>query len=72
MSQLILEQETHRVLGAGFEVYKEKGCGRVEPVMATVALALLILNTRDAPPPCSAPSWQPASRHQTGALKFAS
>jgi GxxExxY protein len=32
MSRLILEQETHRILGACFEVYKEKGCGFVEPV----------------------------------------
>jgi GxxExxY protein len=32
MSKLILEQETHRILGACFEVYKEKGSGFVEPV----------------------------------------
>jgi GxxExxY protein len=32
MSKLILEQETYRILGASFEVYKEKGCGFVEPV----------------------------------------
>jgi GxxExxY protein len=32
MSKLILEQETHQILGACFEVYKEKGCGFVEPV----------------------------------------
>jgi GxxExxY protein len=32
MSQLILEPETYRILVAGFEVYKEKGCGFVEPV----------------------------------------
>lgn len=32
MSKLILEQETHRILGACFEVYKEKGCGFIEPV----------------------------------------
>ena len=32
ISKLILEAETHRVLGACFEVYKEKGCGFVEPV----------------------------------------
>ena len=32
MSKLILEGETHRILGACFEVYKEKGCGFVEPV----------------------------------------
>ncbi len=32
MSKLILEEETHRILGACFEVYKEKGCGFVEPV----------------------------------------
>lgn len=32
MTKLILEQETHRILGACFEVYREKGCGFVEPV----------------------------------------
>ena len=32
MGKLILEQETYRILGACFEVYKEKGCGFVEPV----------------------------------------
>jgi len=32
MSRLMLEEETHRILGACFEVYKEKGCGFVEPV----------------------------------------
>ena len=32
MSKLILEEETHRILGACFEVYKEKGCGYVEPM----------------------------------------
>ena len=32
MSKLILEEETHRILGACFEVYKENGCGFVEPV----------------------------------------
>ncbi len=32
MSRLILEEETRRILGACFEVYKEKGCGFVEPV----------------------------------------
>jgi len=32
MGRLILEAETHRILGACFEVYKEKGCGFVEPV----------------------------------------
>jgi GxxExxY protein len=32
MSKLLFEQETHRILGACFEVYKEKGCGFVEPV----------------------------------------
>jgi GxxExxY protein len=29
---LILEQETHRILEARFEGYKEKGCGFVQPV----------------------------------------
>ena len=32
MRKLILEEETHGILGACFEVYKEKGCGFVEPV----------------------------------------
>jgi len=31
MSNLILEtQETHRIVGACFEVYRQKGCGFVE------------------------------------------
>ena len=29
---LLFEQETYRIIGACFEVYKEKGCGFVEPV----------------------------------------
>lgn len=29
---LILEQETYKLLGACFEVYKDKGCGFLEPV----------------------------------------
>src|SRR3954464_12268242 len=29
---LLFEQETYRILGACFEVYKEKGCGFLEPV----------------------------------------
>jgi GxxExxY protein len=32
MGKLLFERETHRILGACFEVYKEKGCGFVEPV----------------------------------------
>ena len=32
MGKLILEAETRQILGACFEVYKEKGCGLVEPV----------------------------------------
>jgi len=32
MSKLIFEQETHAIIGACFEVYKEKGGGFVEPV----------------------------------------
>ena len=32
MSKLILKQETHRILGDCFEVYKKKGGGFVEPV----------------------------------------
>jgi GxxExxY protein len=31
-SKLMLEQETFTIRGACFEVYKEKGCGFVEPV----------------------------------------
>jgi GxxExxY protein len=30
--ELIHREETHKILGACFEVYKEKGCGFVEPV----------------------------------------
>lgn len=32
MSELLLKDECYRVIGACFEVYKEKGCGFVEPV----------------------------------------
>jgi GxxExxY protein len=32
VSNLFLGEETYRILGACFEVYKEKGCGFVEPV----------------------------------------
>ena len=32
MSTLLLEKETYEILGACFEVYKEKGCGFLEAV----------------------------------------
>jgi GxxExxY protein len=32
MSKLILEKETYDILGACFEVYREKGCGFLEAV----------------------------------------
>lgn len=32
MTELLLKDESYRVMGACFEVYKEKGCGFVEPV----------------------------------------
>ncbi len=32
MNRLVLESETYEVLGACFEVYKEKGCGFLEAV----------------------------------------
>jgi GxxExxY protein len=32
MSKLVLEKETYDILGACFEVYKEKGCGFLEGV----------------------------------------
>lgn len=32
MSKLIYEAETYKILGACFEVYKEKGCGFLEAV----------------------------------------
>jgi GxxExxY protein len=32
MSELLLKDESYRIMGACFEVYKEKGCGFVEPV----------------------------------------
>jgi GxxExxY protein len=31
-SQLIFEAETYKIIGACFEVYREKGCGFLEPV----------------------------------------
>jgi GxxExxY protein len=32
MSDLLLKEESYQIMGACFEVYKEKGCGFVEPV----------------------------------------
>jgi len=32
MKELLFKEETYRIRGACFEVYKEKGCGFVEPV----------------------------------------
>lgn len=32
MSELIYEKESYAIMGACFEVYKDKGCGFVEPV----------------------------------------
>ena len=32
MSELLLKDECYQIMGACFEVYKEKGCGFVEPV----------------------------------------
>src|SRR4051812_22643749 len=32
MSDLIYKEECYRIMGACFEVYKEKGCGFLEPV----------------------------------------
>ena len=32
MTDLLYEQETYRIRGACFEVYKEKGCGFLEAV----------------------------------------
>ena len=32
MTEIIYKQESYAIIGACFEVYKEKGCGFVEPV----------------------------------------
>jgi hypothetical protein len=32
MAEIIDEEESYRVIGAYFEVYKEMGCGFLEPV----------------------------------------
>ena len=32
MSELIYKEESYRIIGACFEVYKEKGCGFLEAV----------------------------------------
>jgi GxxExxY protein len=32
MSEILFKDESYRIMGACFEVYKEKGCGFVEPV----------------------------------------
>ena len=31
-TNLLFEQESYQILGACFEVYREKGCGFLEPV----------------------------------------
>jgi GxxExxY protein len=31
-SELLFKEESYKIIGAGFEVYREKGCGFVEPV----------------------------------------
>ena len=32
MAEIVFKEESYRVMGACFEVYKEKGCGFLEPV----------------------------------------
>lgn len=32
MEKVVFKEESYRIMGACFEVYKEKGCGFVEPV----------------------------------------
>ncbi len=32
MAEILLKEESYRIMGACFEVYKEMGCGFVEPV----------------------------------------
>ena len=32
MTEILFKEESYRIMGACFEVYKEKGCGFVEPV----------------------------------------
>ncbi len=32
MTEIVFKEESYRVMGACFEVYKEKGCGFLEPV----------------------------------------
>lgn len=32
MSDLVYKAESYRIIGACFEVYKDKGCGFLEPV----------------------------------------
>ena len=32
MAEIILKEESFRIIGACFEVHNEKGCGFVEPV----------------------------------------
>ncbi|MBI3850064.1 MAG: GxxExxY protein [Verrucomicrobia bacterium] len=31
-TKLLFEEESYKIIGAGFEVYREKGCGFLEPV----------------------------------------
>ncbi|MBP7376062.1 MAG: GxxExxY protein [Pyrinomonadaceae bacterium] len=32
MAEIIYREESYKIMGACFEVYKEKGCGFTEPV----------------------------------------
>ena len=32
MAEVVFKEESYKIMGACFEVYKEKGCGFVEPV----------------------------------------
>jgi GxxExxY protein len=32
MAEILLKEESYRIMGACFEVYKEMGCGFVEPI----------------------------------------
>ena len=47
MAEFLCKQETYRVLGCCFEVYKEKGCGFLEPIYQECLE--LELRTQDIP-----------------------
>ena len=57
MNKLIHAEETHVLLGACFEVYKEKGCGFLEAVFQECLELELAERTTQATPTTTADGW---------------